>query len=225
MGIVERREREKQEVREQILDAARTLFAREGYEAVTMRKIAEAIEYSPTAIYLYFKDKEELLRELCSQDFRKLAQHFQTIAGIEDPVEKLRQTGLAYVDFGLTHPNHYRLMFMTPEPVEPTEEVLAGKGNPDQDAYAFLKMIVSDCIAQGRFREDLTDPDTVSQILWAGVHGLVSLHIVMCNDEWVCWRPVRGLAELLIDTHLNGLLRQPSADKPGADKSVRATRS
>jgi AcrR family transcriptional regulator len=222
MGVIERREREKQELREQILNAARKLFAQEGYEAVTMRKIADAIEYSPTAIYLYFKDKEELLRELCTQDFRHLAQHLQTIAAIPDPVERLRQTGLAYVDFGLAYPNHYRLMFMTPKPSQHSEEVAHAlkKGNPEEDAYAFLRMVVSDCIAQGRFRQDLTDADAVSQILWSGVHGLVSLQVVMCEEDWVNWRPARELAEILTDTQLNGLLRQPRADK-----SVRPTRS
>jgi len=209
MGVVERREREKQELREQILDAARALFAREGYEAVTMRKIALAIEYSPTAIYLYFKDKEELMRELCTRDFRALAQHFQSIGAIQDPVEKLRRAGLAYVDFGLTHPNHYRLMFMTPKPVQHADEMPLHKGNPEEDAYAFLKMLVADCIAQQKFREDLTDPEAVSQILWAGVHGLVALHVVMCEEEWVNWRPVRELAETLIDMQLNGMLRLP----------------
>ncbi len=80
MGTVERREREKQELRTRILDAARELFAELGYEAVTMRKIAERIEYSPTAIYFHFKDKDALMRELCEMDFSTLAQQFRTIA-------------------------------------------------------------------------------------------------------------------------------------------------
>jgi AcrR family transcriptional regulator len=220
MGVAERREREKQELREQILDAARTLFAREGYEAVTMRKIAEAIEYSPTAIYLYFKDKDDLLRELCNQDFRQLAHHFQAIAAIPDPVEKLRLTGRAYLEFGLTYPNHYRLMFMTEKPQQSCDDAELQKGNPDEDAYAFLKLIVSDCIAQGKFREDLSDPDTVAQILWAGVHGLVSLHIVMCDETWVDWRPLRELADTMFDVQLNGLLRHPRGSNHEADENA-----
>ena len=99
MGINERREREREEVRGKILDAARDLFARDGYEAVTMRKIAEAIEYSPTAIYLHFKDKESLVRELCMGDFDSLARAFQRIAREPDPLERLRKVGLAYADF------------------------------------------------------------------------------------------------------------------------------
>ena len=72
MGVTERREREREEVRTKILDAARDLFTSEGYEKVTMRRIAEAIEYSPTAIYLHFEDKEDLVLALCRQDFGKL---------------------------------------------------------------------------------------------------------------------------------------------------------
>ena len=82
MGITERREREKQEVRQRILDAARELFVKDGYEAVTMRKVADAIEYSPTALYLHFKDKESLMRELCHGDFLSLARAFQRIARV-----------------------------------------------------------------------------------------------------------------------------------------------
>ncbi len=74
MGTKERREREREELRTRILDAARELFAEEGYEAVTMRRIADRIEYSPTAIYFHFRDKEALMRELCDHDFRALAQ-------------------------------------------------------------------------------------------------------------------------------------------------------
>src|SRR5262252_3839278 len=108
MGTTERRERERQELRTKILDAARELFASEGYEAVTMRKIAERIEYSPTAIYLCFKDKEAVLREICDADFGALAQRFAAIARLADPRERVMAAGRAYAEFGLTHPNHYR---------------------------------------------------------------------------------------------------------------------
>src|SRR5262245_13887112 len=116
MGVTERRERERQETRTKILDAARELFAELGYEAVTMRKVAERVEYSPTAIYFHFKDKESLMRELCEIDFGSLAHQFQKIAREKDPIERLRKIGHAYVAFGVDFPNHYRLMFMTPRP-------------------------------------------------------------------------------------------------------------
>ena len=93
MGTQERRERERQELRTKILDAARELFVSEGYEAVTMRKIAEKIEYSATAIYLHFADKDALVTELCRHDFRSFAAHFGRAAVSEDPVERLRARG------------------------------------------------------------------------------------------------------------------------------------
>src|SRR6516225_5821051 len=101
LGTIERRERERQELRTRILDAARELFAEQGYDAVTMRGIAERIEYSPTAIYFHFKDKEALLRELCDTDFATLALKFRNIASIADPIERLRQIGRVYTTFAI----------------------------------------------------------------------------------------------------------------------------
>ena len=113
MGIEERRRRERDEVREKILDGARDLFVECGYEGVTMRKVAERIEYSPTTIYLYFADKEALFRELCSTDFRRLAVHFQSVALIPDPIERLRACGRLYAQFGIEHPPHHAPLFRT----------------------------------------------------------------------------------------------------------------
>src|SRR5262247_3242203 len=104
MGIQERREREKQEVRKKILDAARELFAREGYERVTMRRIADAIEYSPTTIYLHFKDKDELVQCLCHEDFSRLLNELSRGPVPKDPVERIRQLGRGYARFGTTYP-------------------------------------------------------------------------------------------------------------------------
>ncbi|HJX26545.1 MAG TPA: TetR/AcrR family transcriptional regulator, partial [Thermoanaerobaculia bacterium] len=109
-----------------------------------MRKIADRIEYSPTAIYLHFKDKEAVMRELCDLDFLALAQEFAEIARIADPLERLHATGMAYARFALDHPNHYRLMFMTPHPPLGEEERRIRKGNPEEDAYAFLKGIIAE---------------------------------------------------------------------------------
>lgn len=205
MGVKERREREREALRTKILDAARDLFAREGYEAVTMRRIADAIEYSPTAIYLHFADKEALIRELCETDFLALAKAFQRIAKEPDPFERLRKIGHAYVDFALDHPNHYRLMFMTPPPVRSVEAREIERGNPQQDAYAFLKATVTEAVAAGRLRPELEDVELLSQALWAGVHGVVSLHVTKGADDWVDWRPAKKTATLVIDATLRGL--------------------
>lgn len=210
MGINERREREREEVRGRILDAARELFARDGYEAVTMRKIAEAIEYSPTAIYLHFKDKESLVRELCLSDFDALAKSFQRIAREPDPLERLRKVGLAYADFALEHPNHYRLMFMTPHPEAGKDEAETAKrkGNPEADAYAFLLATVAEAIEKGMLRPDLKDPHLVAQAAWAGVHGVVSLHVAKGEDPWIDWRPLKRTVALVVDSFSRGIARE-----------------
>lgn len=205
MGPRERREREREEIRTLILDAARELFASEGVESVTMRRIADRIEYSPTAIYFHFKDKEALLAELCDYDFRNFAHGFAVIAQIPDPVERLRAAGKSYVEFGLANPSHYRVMFMTPKPPHKVDE--SQKGNPEEDAYAFLKTILTDLKASGRMRDDLTDVDLVAQTTWSMIHGVISLEIAKCNDNWVDFRPIEQRTEHVLSLIERGILK------------------
>jgi AcrR family transcriptional regulator len=203
LGPKERREREREEIRTRILDAARELFATEGVDSVTMRRIADKIEYSPTAIYFHFRDKETLLAELCDCDFREFAHGFAVIAQIQDPVERLRAAGRSYVQFGLNNPSHYRLMFMTPKTITGD---LSEKGNPEEDAYAFLLAIVRDLKAAGRLRSAYDDVDLAAQVIWGGVHGVVSLEIAKCKDEWVAWHPIEERTNATIDMIVNGIL-------------------
>jgi len=208
MGTAERRDRERTETRDKILDAARELFVEEGYEGVSMRKVAQKIEYSPTAIYLHFHDKEQLFLEICHADFLRLAESFTAIGRIPDPVERLRRIGNAYMRFGLENPNHYRMMFMTSHPELPEgADKEMGKGNPEEDAYAFLALTVREALAAGAFRPELTDADLIAQTLWAGVHGVVSLQIAKCEDDWVPWRDFEARAAAMIDSQLRGLLK------------------
>jgi len=208
MGVKERREREKSETRDKILDAARELFVSEGYEGVSMRRVADKIEYSPTAIYVHFADKEELFRDLCHQDYARLAEVFQSSVMSTDPVERLKQIGTIYLDFGTRFPNHYKFMFMTLHPPhEFDDEDREMRGNPEKDAYAFLKWAVQQAIDAGCFREELLDPELISQTLWAGIHGVISLNIAKCKDPWVDWRSLNERAEMMLDVTLRGLLR------------------
>jgi len=208
MGVKERREREKSETRDKILDAARELFVTEGYEGVSMRRVAERIEYSPTAIYVHFADKNELFHELCRQDFARLQQVMTSSALPSDPMERLRQIGRNYVEFGMRFPHHYEFMFMTPHPPhEPDDEDREIMGNPEMDAYALLKWAVEAAIKAECFREEVQDAELVSQTLWASVHGVISLNIAKCQDPWVEWRPLQDRADMMLDVTLRGLVR------------------
>ena len=208
MGVKERREREKSETRDKILDAARELFVTEGYEGVSMRRVAEKIEYSPTAIYLHFSDKEELFRELCHQDYARLAEVFQSTAISTDPIERLKQIGEIYLDFGIRNPNHYKFMLMTPHPSQEMDDVDRDmQGTPEKDAYAFLKWAVQQAIDAGRLREELRDVEVIAQTLWASVHGVISLEIAKGCDPWVDWRPIKDRMATMLDLTFRGLER------------------
>jgi AcrR family transcriptional regulator len=221
MGTKERRERERQGLREKILEAARELFTQYGYEAVSMRKIAERIEYSPTTIYLYFADKEALVRELCSQDFLGLAARFRALAAEPDPIERLRGIGRAYVRFARERPNHYRMMFMTAHPPVPVADRGIEKGNPQVDAWALLKDTVEEAQRAGMLRRDLGAPEAVAELLMAGVHGVASLHVAKRNDPWIQWSPVDQLADRMIEALLRGCGASETAAARRADRRRR----
>lgn len=206
MGTLERRNREREEVRDLILNAARELFVEQGVEAVTMRAIAKRIEYTPTTIYHHFRDKHALLVELCIRDFQALGQAFLKIGRVADPLERLQRIGRAYVEFGIENPSHYRFLFMTPR-IGATEEEIHERMSPEEDAYMFLLSTVQEAIDAGLLREDLTDAEQVAQMLWSGVHGLVSLRIAMGDDDAIEWRDVRATARLMTEATVRGLLR------------------
>ena len=211
MAIADRRAREKESLRQKILDTARDLFAAHGYEGVTLRKIAEAIEYAPGTIYGYFRDKGELLRALCVADWEEFEQSFPREARVADPLGAIRAQGKAYIQFGLAHPNQYRLMFMTAKPAEMLEldaETLAKRGDPAHDGYALLRSSVQAAIDAGLLREEMRDPELVAQTLWAGVHGMASLEIALGTDPWIEWAPTEARADAMLDVLMRGLARE-----------------
>lgn len=199
--------------RQRILEAARELFARRGVERVTMRELAHAIRLTPAAIYLHFRDKAALLRELVEHDFRGFSARLARLTAVADPVERLREMGHAYIEFGLTHPNHYRLLLMTPHAPHVAgaaeKGAALGHGAPEQDAYAFLCATVQECIAAGRFRPEYQNPEQVAQVIWAALHGVVALHIAKGDDPWLTLQSPTRTVALLIETLHRGLAASP----------------
>jgi len=211
MGTNERRERERLAMREQILNAARELFATRGYEAVTMREIGKRIEYSATALYNHFADKETLMRELCRRDFSDFAQRFlSAVVGSKSPIESMCRAGLVYLGFAEQFPQHYRLMFMTPLPAAPPEA--SERDDPRMNAYVFLRQLVVALIAGNYLREDLSDPDLVAQTIWAMVHGAASLELTIDKQEaWLDFKPRSERFGDALLTLTRALLRDPEA--------------
>jgi AcrR family transcriptional regulator len=174
MGIIERKERGRIEMKRQILDAARTLFLEQGFEKTSIRNIADVIEYSPATIYLYFKDKDDLLLDLHNEAFGKFMIYLQSMSFLADPFERLVQMGRGYINFGLENPELYHLMFLMISPIETLEcrDQVWQHGHTSLDG---LKAIIRECIAKNIFH--LQDVEGLSMMIWAAVHGLVTLHL------------------------------------------------
>lgn len=207
MNTLERRTQQKQETRELILDACRELLLTEGFHGLSMRKLAAKIGYSATAIYFHFPDKDALLGELVEREFMKFRRAFDQAGQVADPIERLRVMGMIYVEFGLEQTSAYKFLFMNTVIEQFPKIGLIERGNPAQDCYANLRATVVEGLSAGRFRDDLTDPDQLAQLFFAGTHGVVSLHLARGKDPWVDWRPVRESARLMIDALIRGLTR------------------
>jgi AcrR family transcriptional regulator len=172
VGIKERKERDAERMRGGILKAAMDIFAKEGYEGVSMRRIADRIEYSPGTIYRYFENKDDIMLQLCYQGFEKLLALQYELDKIPDPVERIKTGGRHYVTFALENPELYELMFATREIVKQpdgSEETVALK--------SFRKFVehVEQCLDVGFFSG--ADAQTLAVALWAALHGLSSLLI------------------------------------------------
>ena len=203
MGIIERKEREREEMRRLVLDAALRLFLENGFDKVSIRNIADAIEYSPATIYLYFKDKNELLFALHQQGFMKMVADFQPILHLEKPFEKLMAMGQAYIRFAVENPELFDLMFIMTAPMDKldTEQWVEG----DQ-AFGLLERVVTECMDAGIFEKQSVQ--VVSMMIWSSIHGYTALFlrkrlgmIPECNRHQV----MEDAFSLFCDTLLRGL--------------------
>jgi len=176
MGINERKDKQKAELRQLILDASVKLFSEHGFEGVSIRKIAELIEYRPTTIYLHFKDKTEILFELNEIGFRKLGEMNKNLAEIQNPLVRLYKLGENYMQFGLENPQYYDLMFMMKVPsvcINNMEEICKWKSG--DHAFDILLSILQECIDKKLIKPG--DTMTMGLTFWSLVHGHVALAI------------------------------------------------
>lgn len=174
MGIAERKEREKQELRERILKAAVQVFAEEGYENTSMRSIAKRIEYSPATIYLYFRDKNELIYAIHEIGFGLLLKKMQAVITIENPLERMQAIGHHYVDFSLEYPEYYNLMFNLMKPMQILETEKPWEWESGKNTFAFLENIIQESLDQGLIKGN--NAKNIAFYTWAFVHGLCTLH-------------------------------------------------
>lgn len=179
------------------MDAAREMFVAEGYQSVSMRKIADKINYSPTTIYLYFKDKSDLMHQICEQTFARLAQNIKAIQQLSDnPLEKLRSGMREYIHFGLKNPSQYEITFITPLPMSVEKEFGSTNG---AIAFNTMRDVVAECVSANLLKGK--DIELISQTLWAGIHGVTSVLIQHRGFPFV---ERDKLIDNLIDTLISG---------------------
>ena len=177
MGIAERREREKEQLRARIVEAARDLLSEQGLNALSMRAIADRIEYSPATIYLYFRDKDELTGEVVREGFRRmqdvatgeLAKLPETATG----AEQYGAMGRAYARFAVENAAYFRVMFELPtaahvECPEPAQ-------SPDASGFERVESVVARGLRDGSIKG--SDAYRIALIGWGLVHGLTSLYL------------------------------------------------
>ena len=168
--------------RSEILDAAERIFIAEGYEGATIRKIAEAVGVSSTALYIHFPDKARILGEICKRTLEEvLARNREIAAQRLDPVVRVRMMLEAYMRWGLAHPNAYQLVYSSPRPLS------AGRWPDDTvdlsvQCYETFESVVREIAAGGRLR--VGGAEAAAQTLWAGCHGVVALVCARPNFKW-----------------------------------------
>lgn len=203
--------------RAQILRVAGDMFTKDGIDATSMRKIAGKAGVSTALLYKHFADKDALLLAIGEAFFEKLMRYMdKAVEGVTDPVKRLRIAMHTYVKCGVDNPREYHLTFMTALPrLRRVGEMKAfrerarrGETIADEDVmtgmrcFARLEQAVADVVAAKRSRHK--DVAAISEVVWAGGHGLVSLIITHENFGFT---ETRRLVEMSIDTMLNGLLK------------------
>lgn len=186
MTIATRKQREKEEMRHLILEAAKKIFLEKGYDQASIRNIAEAIEYSPGTIYLYFKEKDEIFHALHHEGFRKLLVYMSPLQFVSDPFERLKAMGRVYIDFAMNNKDFYDLMFIMQAPMNFEEDDSCWEVG-DQ-ALDHLKNVLRDCQEAGRFVGK--DVEYLSFMIWSSMHGLCALY---CRERCNAYENINSL--------------------------------
>jgi AcrR family transcriptional regulator len=200
MGVKEKRHRYKEEFRREILNSARELFIDDGYEKFSMRRLAEKIDYSPTTIYLYFKNKDDLLLAICEEVAEQFMTRLSHIRSVQSkPLEALRQAMLYLLEFAFDNPNQYEVFFLTRPNVYGPQEEFMTRESMARNSYIEFRGIVQACIKAGKLRR--MDIDVLTQVLATAPHGLITMTIYQNSFPWA---DRKVLATTLVDGLLRG---------------------
>lgn len=175
MSIAKRKQEEKQEMHERILNGARKIFLEKGYEQTSMRNIANEINYSPGMIYFHFKDKSEIFRELHKEGFKLLLGQLKVLDNVADPFERLKAIGRVFIQFAQENKDYYNLMFIVEEPGKRSD---SDGFQIAQEAVNHLCHVVKECQDKGRFKD--MDIEYFTFMILCSMHGICAL---FCKDR------------------------------------------
>lgn len=215
MGTKERREREKTEQRQKILNAALQIITSDGFAALTMRKLADRIEYSPAAIYLYFRNRDDIARELSEAGYQQLYELLSAAEQGKEPVERLYAVAKAYVAFGIEHSEMYRLVFMGDAASVKAAFAKADAESAATKSYALLLNLAQDLKKTSPYPTRVKTNEIV-EVFWGTWHGIVSLQLTCAAFQ--SGSP-QALAKLATEMLAAGLLDQGQA-KGKAKKAI-----
>ncbi len=187
--------------RAEILEAAQRIFLAEGYQGATIRKIADEVGVSSTALYMHFPDKDQILLEICDGAINEmLAANAEIAARPIDALARIRLMADAYVRFALTNPNAYQLVFCSPMQAITPEKQEATMALGERSFEKFLG-VVRELAAAGRLRTGTAE--SAAQVMWAACHGVVALIITRPTFPWA---PPEELQKVMIEGVLHGLI-------------------
>ena len=199
MGVKERQEREREAVSRAILDAARELFVAEGYQNVSMRKIAERIEYSPGAIYGYFPSKDDIFFALAEEGFHLLASHPANACESTDLLDAVRQSFWRVYEFSKSHPEYYNLMFV--DRSVPRISQNWGRFGFVHEIRTRVRDLIRSAVEAGLFPPS-TNPDAVFRILITAIHGAA---VGRLGNRLAPGEDADGLARDTLEAAITGL--------------------
>lgn len=168
--------------RAEMLAAAERIFVEHGYEGATIRKIADEVGLSSTALYMHFADKGEILHEICRETFERLIAANRRVMdepGTAD--QRLERILQAYIDFGFENPNAYRLVYLT-RPIEARDGAQSAAQQLGGELFASFQAVIDQIGAEGRLING--DARMTAQLFWSGIHGVVSLVITKPYFDW-----------------------------------------
>jgi len=175
------RERRHLKTKQAILQAAQDIIAEKGIDGLSLREIAQRIDYSPAGLYEYFNSKDDIIVAVCLEEFAQFSAYLNQVPADLSPAERIVQLGQAYLDFARNNPEQFMFIFTMVPPRQGSFATLSAENTP----YTILREAVQTYLEAEQIRLPAGYTiDDVTYIFWAKVHGMAMLQqTIFCQNE------------------------------------------